>query len=193
MARTPEFVVTGLHVPAVHFRARVLVTPERLQQVKEGALQRGQIFLNPGEVLQIDTRPDDVATSPRRALTVKDDDAKTLRAMCLVAWNELGGDITIYGDDADRLASIAQLVGDALSGEPCGGIRGLGAWLHASHLTSIQVGDVHVFFPRRGEEEKFETDEPAAQDPDRYPSSFLKAGEKLRAQRGTAIRSGRSA
>ncbi|KQO91639.1 protein of unknown function [Methylorubrum extorquens] len=212
MARVPEFVVTGVHIPRVHFWARVLVEPERLQQVKDLALRQGQIFLNPGEVLQVDTS----GTREReRALTVSGFETDTPRLTCLVAWNEIAGDITIYGDDTDDLPVIARSVEIALTGMAAaqGGVA-----LRFEGLTSIQVGDVQVFFPRKEVEElspesvlnQIEeersyfrsrghayppdaADEPAAQDPDRYPSSVLKAGEKLRAPRGTAIRSGRSA
>lgn len=190
MSKMPEFVVTGVHIPAVHFWARVLVSPERLQQVKESILRMGQVFLQPGDVLQVDTRPDVADAAIRRALTVADYDVETLRATCLVAWNELGGDITIYGDDADHLAAIAQPVGRALAGEPTVSLRGVGTSLHSESLNSIRVGDVEVFFARKDREEP--EDEPAAKDPDWYPSR-LGAGGNLRAPRGTAIRSGRSA
>lgn len=152
MSKKPEFVVTGLHIPAVHFWARVIVSPERLQQVKESILQCGQVLLNPGEVLQVDTQGGDEITN---ALTVTDNETSSLRATCLVAWNGRD-DVTIYGDGTDFLAAVARTVEDVLLGNP-GCSRGRG--VNADDLLSIQVGDVQVFFPRKEEEEP--ADEPA--------------------------------
>ena len=112
MQTTPEIVGTGLHVPKVHFWARVLVRPDRLQQVKHNILTMGLVFLKPGEVVEIDTRPGD---DMKHAMTVGDHGATKPFPACIVTWNEIVGDITIYADDAAHLAAIADPVATALA------------------------------------------------------------------------------
>ena len=144
MAKTPEFVVTGLHVPKVHFWARVLVAPERLQRVKHGILTMGQVFLKPGERLEIDTCPgEDI----ERALTAGDPDTKPPFGPCLAAWNGTG-DVTVYADDADHAAAIAEPVTTALVTRQPFERMDRAVWLHSDRIASIRVGDVHVYFER---------------------------------------------
>ncbi|MCG5246854.1 hypothetical protein LPC10_17795 [Methylorubrum sp. B1-46] len=185
MAKKPDFVVTGVHIPKVHFWARVLVTPERLQQVTDLALRQGQVFLNPGEVLQIDTRigDDSAPAETIRTFTIRDYEADTPCATCLVAWNGTAGDITMYGDDADILACLASSANGLFSGATRM-VEDDGFALNSDLLSSIKVGDVQVFFPRKAREEP--EDEPAENDPDLYPSR-LSAGGNLRAPRGVKV------
>ena len=144
MAKTPEFVCTGLHLPRVHYWARVLVTPERLQRVKHGILTMGHVCLKPGERLEIDTCPgDDI----ERALSAGDPDTKAPLGACLVAWNGTE-DITVYADDADHVAAISEPVTMALVTRQPHELITKEVWLHSDRINSIRVGGVQVSFDR---------------------------------------------
>ncbi len=150
MAKTPEFVVTGVHVPGVHFCARVLVAPERLQRVKSSILRMGFVHLRPGEVLEIDTR---VGEDLSRAVTAGDPDAKAPLGACLAAWNGTD-DITVFADDADHVAAIAEPVRAALLDRQPDELISRAVWLHCDRIASIRVGGVQVFFDRSEDRKK---------------------------------------
>ncbi|WP_198580331.1 hypothetical protein [Methylorubrum sp. DB1722] len=179
----------GVHVPAVHFWARVLVTPERLHQVKERVLRTGQVFLQPGEVLQIDTRGSGDGDEIAPAVTVTDYDPGTPRSTCLVAWNDRD-DVTIYGDETDTLAALAGPVSDALAGIRLPGRDGPGVTLNAELLRSVRVGNVHVSFPRKDREEP-ETDEPAEQEEELSETDLMLALKTMRVEKLRRARGGR--
>ena len=150
MAKAPEFVCTGVHLPKVHYWARVLVAPERLQRVKHGILTMGYVCLRPGEVLEIDTRAgDDLG----RAVTAGDPDAKAPLGACLVAWNGTE-DITVFADDAHHEAAIAEPVRAALLDRQPDELISRAVWLHCDRIASIRVGGVQVFFDRSEDRKK---------------------------------------
>lgn len=163
MAKTPEFVVTGVHVPGVHFCARVLVAPERLQRVKSSILRMGFVHLRPGEVLEIDTR---VGEDLSRAVTAGDPDAKAPLGACLAAWNG-ADDITVFADDADHVAAIAEPVRAALLDRQPDELISRAVWLHCDRIASIRVGGVQVFFDRSEDRKKEgpSPEEPADDEP----------------------------
>ncbi|KQU31077.1 hypothetical protein ASG63_16390 [Methylobacterium sp. Leaf94] len=177
MSKAPEFVVTGVHVPQVDFWARVLINPERLQQVKHSILTLGQVYLQPGEVLEVDTRSkEDI----ERAMTVMHPRAGRLVGACLVAWNEIKSDVTVYGSNSDRIASVADCVVSALSGR-----TGPFKWdrknqailLHSDHLDSIRVGSVHVHFDRAEDPEVEPDDDSVDPDDEAYCASMARQSE----------------
>lgn len=147
MSKAPEFVVTGVHVPKVRFWARVLVRPDRLQQVKQSILRMGRAHLRPGEVLEVDTMPGDEI---EEAMTVMHRDVDRLTGACIVAWNETG-DVTIYSDDADRVAAITAPVTIALVDRDPHELLTKAVCLHCETIDSIHVGSVHVHFDRPDE------------------------------------------
>lgn len=182
MPRTPEFVVTGLHVPKVHFWARVLVRPDRLQQVKHSILTMGQVFLQPGEVLEVETRPkEDI----ERAMTVSDYDAERPWGACIVAWNETAGDVIVYGDDADHIAAIAEPVAEAMAGYGRQAHVDPGVYLDCNRISSIRVGDVHVYFER---ETKADTEKEPNEPKGQKRTFDYAADPDLKAPSGISIR-----
>ncbi|MBO1022076.1 hypothetical protein IPV08_19140, partial [Methylobacterium sp. SD274] len=186
MSKKLEFMVTGVHVPKVCFSARVLVSPDGLQQVKASALDMGQIYLRPGEVLEIDAQDVD---GVRQAVRVSDPHAKSTRDACLFGWSEFAGDVTIYADETDLLARIAYLVPAALRGQGpqhkgAEGESG-GVFLDAKHLNSIQVGGVQVFFNRAREKEE---DEPEGEPKGKKRTFDYEADADLKAPPGISIR-----
>ncbi|TXN47345.1 hypothetical protein [Methylobacterium sp. WL7] len=159
MSKAPEFVVTGLHVPKVHFWARVLVGPDRLAQVREGILHRGNVYLDRGDILEIETECGDEKGLALRVNTHPDDGRIDLlpTGFCLVAWNGVAGDINIYGDNQDEFAAMYAPILDALLYRDRVG-RGHG-FLDANKITSIVVGGVTVFFERDGTKDEAEPDD----------------------------------
>lgn len=145
MSRKPEIVVTGVHVPGVHLWARVLVRPDRLQQVKHSILVMGRADLQPGEILEIDTDPGE---GPEQAVTVGDPGAERPWGPGIIAWNEFRADVTIYADDVDHLAAISEPVVTALFGRAPRELLTKAVWLHSDRIDSIHVGGVHVHFER---------------------------------------------
>lgn len=147
MSKAPEFVVTGLHVPSVHSWARVLVTPDRLSEVKESVLHRGSVHLHRGDVLEIETECGSERGLAIRANTRTDMGFELLHpGFCLVAWNGIAGDISVYSDNDDELAAMYVPIVDALFHRDRV-VVGPG-FIDADRITSIVVGGVTVFFER---------------------------------------------
>lgn len=144
MAKAPQLVVTGVHVPMVRFWAQVLVSPDRLQDVKHSILQQGSVVLRHGEVLEIDTMPGD---ETEEALTVRHGEVERLTGASLVAWNQTG-DVTVYSHDADRVAVLTDPIRIALVDREPDELLTKAVLLHCETIDSIQVGGVHVYFDR---------------------------------------------
>lgn len=154
----------------------MLVHPGRLQQVMHSILTMGQVFLKPGEVVEIETRPGD---DMKHAMTVGDPGATKPFPACIVTWNEIVGDITIYADDADHLAAIADPVATALARDADEFVNNA-VWLHCDRINSIRVGDVHVFFERVTEAKAPLEDEMRADKVDEEPDEWLASRHRLR-------------
>lgn len=144
MAKAPQFVVTGVHVPQVRFWARVLVSPDRLQDVKHGILLQGHVVLRHGEVLEIDTMPGDEVEP---AMTVRHGEVERLTGASLVAWNDTG-DVTVYSDDAGRVAVLTDPIRIALVDREPDELLTKAVLLHCETIDAIHVGGVRVYFDR---------------------------------------------
>ena len=178
MSRKPEIVVTGLHVPNVHFWARVLVSPDRLSAAKESIIHRGAVHLGRGDVLEIETECDDEKGLALRVNAHLNGGHVDLlpSGFCLAAWNGIAGSINIYGDNQDELAAMYGPILDALLYR--GRARGGAVYIDADKIDSIVVGGVTVFFERDGVKDEVEAD--GEQDQDAAYLASVKRQKELR-------------
>lgn len=159
MSKAPDVVVTGLHVPQVRVWARVLVSPERLAEVKESILHRGTAHLDRGDILEVETAcGDEKGLALRVNIHAKGGNFELLPAgFSLVAWDGIAGGISVFGDNQDELAAMYGPVLDALLYRERVVVGRCN--LDADTITSIVVGGVSVTFERDGTKDEAEPDD----------------------------------